>query len=79
MIRLHVKNSTEMEERNAELQNHLFRRKDEIDELKAGVSMNQTEFDNWVIVLKQKEVCKSILIQFINMNIFLTHISLGRH
>jgi predicted RNase H-like nuclease (RuvC/YqgF family) len=51
-----VKTAADLEERNSELQNHLFRRKDEIDALKASYRLNQTEYNNWQVVLKQKEV-----------------------
>ncbi|KAH7820496.1 putative Flagella associated protein [Monocercomonoides exilis] len=50
-----TKEALELEERNSELQNHLFRRKDEIDALKASFHLNQVEYDNWQVVLKQKE------------------------
>jgi hypothetical protein len=52
-----IKTAVGLEERNSELQNQLFRRKDEIDALKASFRLNQTEYNNWQVVLKQKEAC----------------------
>ncbi|KAK2964119.1 putative flagella associated protein [Blattamonas nauphoetae] len=56
MMKEYQKSASDLEERNAELQNQLFRRKDEIDALSGGIKLNQNEFDNWKVVLKQKEL-----------------------
>lgn len=54
-LRTLSKNATQLENRNSELQNHLFKRKDEIDAIKADFRFNQAEYDNWLTVLRQKE------------------------
>jgi hypothetical protein len=79
MHRQSVKAATDFEERNSELQNQLFRRKDEIDALKASFRLNQTEYNNWQVVLKQKEVCLLLLLFFSALVIIVLMCFLGRY